>query len=390
MKQRNSFTYYLQDEIVNNRSLQIYGACLSLTYLITAYYWASASTVGELTQQLLLPLCWPYYPSCQATHNLVFLNFKFFNFLLGLFGLVGVVSFLYKKVNYGIIFLSLGLILKFFIFSQDFRLMGNYHYMSFLVILFFILIPDKVQTLQILLPLFYVSAGLLKLHPEWLSGANLLKSTWIPQSILYYLMLFVIVLELIMVPILIFIRKWTYAWWFIFGNLIIFHIISWHLVGFFYPCIMFCLLAFYILCDPLPTSWPRPAALVFLALVALPQLARTFFPGIGYDGKARLLSLNMLDTMPKCSSHYVIRTSEKIVFTSLETETIAPRIRCDPILFIAELKRLCALKNSDGSFEIDLFVEIKNAVSDKFTKMIDIRNACSKNVYINLLGEISI
>ena len=251
------------------------------------------------------------------------------------------------------------------------------------------MLSRRVQSLQLLLPMFYVSAGMLKLNPEWLSGGALLKATWIPHSMLYISMLAAIGMELVLAPLLIFVKKGTLIWWFSLAILIFFHLVSWHLVGFFYPCVMFCLLSYYLFCDPEPAKWPGRVSLIALALVTVPQLMRTFLPGVGLEGKARMISLNMLDTMPICQSSYIVHTGDSKIVTSLDTETFAPRIRCDPILFINELNRLCALKSTSGRFQIDLVVESKNSVTAQFTTMIDIRNACEKNVSINLLGEVS-
>jgi hypothetical protein len=376
-------------EIKISRPLQIFGFMLSLSLLLTAYFWQSSGQLAGVFSPEGPVICWPFFASCETTRSILGDYHRVLTASLGVLSLGAALTFLYARVSIAWALLFLAFILKIFIFVHDYQLMGNYHYMGFVTIFFFLFIPDRVNSIAWLLPIFYVSAGLLKLNPEWLSSANLLSESWIPKPLLYPSLMFALILELVLVPLLLAVPFRSRTWWFVILNLIAFHAISWHIVGYFYPLTMACILSFYFLVQPQPRNLRNAIAIVALVAVAIPQLTRTFlFPDSSVEGTGRLWALNMLDGMPICNSHFVIRSPRLNVVASPEMGPLAPRIRCDPIVFAATVKDICKRNYSEGPFDLDLFVETRMTTSEKFVPTIAIRDACSRPVRLNIFGEI--
>ena len=118
----------------------------------------------------------------------------------------------------------------------------NQHYMAFFVALVFLAFPAKRRLLQYLIVLFYFWAGTLKLNRDWLSGE--VSSTgevrgcptgWCRSACAY-----VVVLEMVLVFGLLSRRRWLF--WATLGQLLLFHVMSYPVVGFYYPSLMCALL----------------------------------------------------------------------------------------------------------------------------------------------------
>src|SRR5690606_26596368 len=87
----------------------------------------------------------------------------------------------------------------FVLLVADYRFMGNYHYMPFLVSTVFLFIPQKKTTILYTIVIFYISAGLLKLDTEWLSGSALLENFFVGGEILEWLLAYTILFEVLVV-----------------------------------------------------------------------------------------------------------------------------------------------------------------------------------------------
>ena len=167
--------FYLKsqiEEIGRDDRLRIYGSFLAFTMVWTWILWMQKGIVKVLAQDPAFPLCWPFFENCHT--------FRFWTpgqltlFLYGFLGLALVVSSLFwfkRHLNWawtGLLVLNL---IKLAVFWQSYKLMGNYHFMAFLAGFAYLLVPNKVQTLKLLIVGFYVSAGLIKFESEWFSSA---------------------------------------------------------------------------------------------------------------------------------------------------------------------------------------------------------------------------
>ncbi|MBN8539203.1 MAG: PQQ-binding-like beta-propeller repeat protein [Deltaproteobacteria bacterium] len=389
---KNYFNYQVQ-EISVSRALRIYGAALSGTLVVTAIaWWGLAPNVFDTAS---LPLCWPQFPFC--TDIRMFWSesvIKVHVLLIAVFGLLGVGAFFKAKSSLGYWALTAGTVLKVLMQIQDFRFMGNYHYMPYWLIAIFLFLPHKRTALPWMIVAFYISAGSLKFNREWLSGATLLRQSFIPLDLMGPLLLYAIVQECIIVFGLVSRFKWFFR--FAFFNFIAFHLFSWHIVGWFYPVIMFLVLSIFPLVQKesgslffiedlkdRSRSFPKSALaalLIFAAINIYPHL----LPGeAALTGNGRMMGLNMLDVMPSCRHTLFLRynkdgrINETVEWTN-SLVGLAPRIKCDPIVFWNLAKEICQSEASNKEFlNLDMALLAKRQTDGAYRRIFAVKDFCT-------------
>ena len=246
-------------EIDNSLLLKIYGASLALIVTASCVLWLQTD-VARVLGVGSEAICWPWLDSCQSWR---IIPSEFIRvFYCSLLGLSLVISFLFlygKKIKiayYGLILIYL---LDFACVAFDFRFRLNAHVMAFLMVTLFLFFPSKIKSLKLALLLFYFWAGILKFNSEWLSGAALYSDPWLIHGALKpWACAYVLILETFFVWGLIIDRAWIR--WIVFFQLMVFHVLSYAVVGFFYPTVMFFLLmifplSWYFRTESIKTSW---------------------------------------------------------------------------------------------------------------------------------------
>src|SRR5436309_1795448 len=173
---------------------------------------------------------------------------------------------------------------------------------------------ERDDALRVLVTLFYFWAGTLKLNWEWISGAGLYRPMWpFSGGGVVAACAYVIVLELGVAWGLLAGRAWIF--WAAFAQFLVFHALSWQVVGFFYPLLMFAILAIFPLSRLVPPRDPPEGLLTALcrgrevwpvyaraALLPLLQLIPYAFPGDRtLTGQGRLYALHMFDARATCT-----------------------------------------------------------------------------------------
>jgi hypothetical protein len=254
---------------------------------------------------------------------------------------------------------------------HDYRLMGNYHYMPFIMSSVFLLVPDSKHVCRYLVVAFYVSAGVLKLDREWLSGAALIAPTWLTGRWLELGCAAVVGLARSRVR------------WVALGAFAGFHLYSWHVVGFFYPLVMFALLAIF------PLVWlldapdsagerlagrraGRPAHAV-LAVYAAAQAAPLVFPGdTAITGEGRIFAINMMDARVACDHFSVARTEDGWREISDLHPQVGVRIKCDPIRYVSLARQACARHAAVSSYLV-----AKRTTDERYQPVFGVEDACA-------------
>lgn len=374
-------------EISSSRALRIYGAILAAIHLLTAYFWRTMAP--DVLTDKTYSICWAFFPSCEAirfnNENLIWGAIV----LYGLFAVVTGLLFLVSKIRSAWWLLAALTIFKFLVFALDYRFMGNYHYMSFLVTLAYLTVPEKKKFIPILICLFYFSAGLLKFNREWLEGHALLAPLKAPDFLVKPLLFYVLPLEVVFTWFLLF--KPGRLYWFTFANYIFFHAYSWHVVGYFYPCLMYLLLSWFVLVpwfekEPLSIAREflrRRLPKVHFALIAIFLMAQIPQQVVSKDSalttEGRLFALNMLDAKSYCNSFTFVRYRDRIEEVSQERTDVGVRIRCDPMVFHTEARRLCAMNAGDPNFEdIDVYLLSRRESDMADRRVLEIENFCRK------------
>lgn len=372
-------------EVREDPVLRAYGAFLAVTHVLTFIFWSfgGVSLIDILTSPE--PVCWPFWAECFQYR---FLSPDGVYWFLRAYLVMSLVSvLLFAKRSWATaawwVFLALNLV-KLLVVAQDFQLRLNQHYMAGVAAIAFLFLPGKRKLLKILIALFYFWAGLLKINQEWISGAALYRpiwlftGAWIPVACTY-----VIVLEIVFVWGL-FSRK-TWVWGATLAQLILFHIFSWPVVGFFYPTLMFALLAIYVLdrwgegqnvADRM--RWP---SYLFLGVFSAAQLVPYMMPGdSALTGEGRMFGVHMFDALIQCEATALLRKSDGTTAKRDLYRPMAPRTHCDPIVYWNRANALCRSNEKGRDFsDFDLLLRSRKTSQGQMAVVIDLKNYCASS-----------
>lgn len=382
-------------EIRSSGSLRVYGALLALTHVVTFGFWTTGKNLPAMfSQPPSSAVCWPFFEDCWRLRPLPPALVHAVVIGYGALAVIGTLLFFGHRwsarcTTWAYAALLAMNVVKLAIFILDYRLMGNYHYMPFVISFAFLFLPEKAMVCRYLIVGFYVSAGSLKLNAEWLSGAALLRppllTGWLGDASLAYVVLLELVLVLGLLsnrPLVLFATL---------GQLLVFHIYSWHIVGYFYPCIMFCLLGCFplwffagvdramSLADRLLHLRLMRTTWLALALYAAAQIAPRLFPGdVALTGEGRFFALNMLDAKSQCS--LLIINKQGNVHTERATllHGLGVRIRCEPLVYFNVAHGMCRKLGASG--DIDLGLVSRRATDTWYQPVVSVTDMCARDL----------
>jgi hypothetical protein len=320
--------------------------------------------------------------------------------MLGIYGstaCAAAVSFLVTKLkNFAVPLLAVASLLKLFLYLQDYRMMGNYHYMHWWILGAYFFIAQGDILIRFLLPAFYFSAGLLKLNREWLTGSALIQETFLKGPWLEAACAYVVVLELVLIWGLLSRNRWVF--WATVAQLFVFHAFSYLVVGFYYPALMFCFLSLVVAgWFWAPVDWrswrelERPARrylFLFLILQAVPW----FLMGDpALDGKGRLLALNMMDAYSQCKMKYDVHTKDgKPITPQPLYSRLGVRLHCDPVIKLAEARHYCRMFAQDDNITgLDIALESKRRTDKEMREIFNFKDFCAHPRRPDIFGIIN-
>lgn len=388
-------------EISADGVLRTYGACLALTHVLSVAFWLT-SRQWQLMHEGSEAICWPLVPWCgnlrmlspgQAWYGLV---------LFALAAAAVALAFARQRwtpAAYAGLFLLT--IFKVVLVALDYRLRLNQHYMAFWVCAVYLLVPGKRDALRLLLVFFYFWSGMLKVNWEWISGAALYRPLWFFTGRgVIVACAYVVLMELLVAWGLLARRSWIF--WGAFAQVALFHVMSWAVVGFFYPVLMFLLLSIFAL-DRL---FPRPdtrtrsraetsllsslmrgraplatyvAGSVFTAF----QLVPYTFPGDRtITGEGRLFALHMFDAQVVCEAWAVVTSPDGAeAQIDLRAGTL-PRINCDPIVVFGRARNLCARLSRPGApANLHVVLRARRSTESDLRTVIDLPSFCARDLH---------
>ena len=381
------------EEIAADRVLRAYGAVLALTHLLTAVFWWSEDAASMLHRGAE-SICWPLVPGCGALR--VFSEMQLELMIAGYGAAALLIAPLFARqrlTRHGYLGLVALTVFKVLILALDFRLRRNQHYMALWVTGVFLLVPGRREALRVLLVLFYFWAGTLKLNWEWLSGAGLYRPLWLVRGreMVMAACAYVIVMELVVAWGLLSGRRWIF--WATLAQLSLFHIMSWPVVGFFYPVLMFMLLTLVLLDrlqpsessqpDLLTPLWRGPAqAGTYVALIgfSLFQLFPYTFPGDrAITGEGRIYGLHMFDARVACSVDATVEDrSGRLRILNLKPG-LPPRMDCDPLVAYHRARNLCegrGMRRLDVA-DMRLTIRSRRTSDAELREVVDVQNFCT-------------
>ncbi len=356
------------NEIRDDHTLRIYGAFLALADVLLAF-----RKQGRFLHEGAEIICWPLIPSCEALRlpseaaaTLLLWTFS---------GAAAVVALLFlrkRTLTAAYTGLVLLLIVKVAIMAIDFRMRHNAHYMMTIIIGAFLFFPAKRDLTRILLVLFYVAAGTLKLNWEWVSGSATGPFFIFSGSLLVIASAYAAFMELVVVWGLFSHRRLFF--WGAMLNLLAFHLVSWPRVGFFYPMVMFCLLAIF------PLVWfsrvetqslahrfrsgqiHRATPIVAAAFCAL-QVVPYLYPGDArITGEGRLFALHMIDARVICTARASITHNDGSQ-SVVDFPSTRERTQCDPIVLYNRARNLCNNRSPYATNVRDMRMQLTSRLS---------------------------
>jgi hypothetical protein len=369
-------------EINQSRVLGVYGIFLVFIHIGTAFFWNHS--FAEFLQGDKILSCWPFFLQCNEFRNLVMpILGGTLGFLYLAIAVAAVILFFHHQILWAYWFLVALNIIKFVFQLQSFELMGNYHYMPYVISLVYLFLPNKKVMIPYFIVSFYLAAGSLKLNLEWLSGAATFASPFLQGKALEMSLAAVIYLEMVIVLLLL--ARQRYLTFFALLCLVVFHLASIYWVGLFYPFVMFNLLAIFILkwFSPEKEFRSHQTWLGYLALTLFwfAQISMMVFPGDpAVSGQGRTIALNMFDARTVCTDWTFAEYDQKWIELNVEDPRAALRTRCDPASYWSRLIYLCKeLKSGDRSFkDIHFYLSSKRFTDSKFTTHLRIDHFCTK------------
>ena len=381
------------DEIARDDVLRWYGVAMASLHVVTYLYWVDqriAAFVGANAE----PICWPLVPECGALRvlppaSIVLVLRAYFAAAVG----TGILFASRRLVPWAYASLVLVNALKLAIMLLDYRLRMNQHYMAFFATFAYLFVPAKRDGLRVLITLFYFWAGTLKLNWEWIWGAGLYRPMWpFSGAGVVVACIYVIGLELVVAWGLLAQRAWIF--WAALAQFLLFHAMSWQVVGFFYPLLMFALLAIFPLSRLIAPANPpqgllaslltrRAAAPVYAlaALFSLLQLVPYTFPGDRtLTGEGRLYALHMFDARATCSGWADLHLADGTTTRRDLKLPLDTRIGCDPIVYWNRARNLCRRRDAGlvAFQDLDLFLSSRRTSDGAMKRVIATPGFCAR------------
>ncbi len=371
-------------------ALRAYAVVASLLHPLTGLAWFTYKHIDTLVTGED-SVCWPLASHCDRVRALLSPGLVHGAVVayMGL-GAAAAALFALRRARPALATFVAATVLGAALYSLDYRLRLNQTYMFGWVVLVLFVAPRRAQALQALVALFYLWAGTLKLDKEWVTGAALYQRPFlVPAAFVPAACVYVLVLEMVFVwGLFSSSPKWRWA---VYAQLLVFHAVSWRVVGYFYPLLMFGLTAIYPLVwrrapaetltldrlrtDPGARSSVVAVTVVFSALQLVPHL----FPGdTAVTGEGRLFSLHMFDAQVQCTGGATIRTaSGALARAALINDQTDVRTRCDPIVLAAEANRLCrALAGRADDPRVDVAIDAKRTTDERAQPLIHVDDIC--------------
>jgi hypothetical protein len=371
-------------------ALRAYAVVASLLHPLTGLAWFTYKHIDALATGED-SVCWPLVPPCDRVRGLLSPELVRGAVVLYMgLGAAAAALFAWRRARPAVATFALATVLGAALYSLDYRLRLNQTYMFGWVVLALLAAPRRAQVLQALVALFYLWAGTLKLDREWVSGAALYERPFlVPAALVPAACVYVLVLEMVFVwGLFSSSPKWR---WGVYAQLLVFHAVSWRVVGYFYPLLMFGLTAIYPLvwlrapgdtltlgslrADPHARRAVVATAIIFSAFQLVPHL----FPGdTAVTGEGRLFSLHMFDAQVQCTGGATIRSaSGTLARAALINDHTDVRTRCDPIVLAAEANRLCrALAGRADEARVDVAMDAKRTTDEHAQPLIHVDDVC--------------
>lgn len=384
-----------QANIIHSETgLALYGAFLSFTHIATFLHWNAGNFfINSQSSINSEPLCFPIFPNCDLFRDSLSAQMWMVILCLYLFiSLITVFLFLNREaLGWAFGLLTFLNVFKLGLHLSNYNFMGNYHYMVYIVSFLYLFLPHKKLMIKCIIVAFYLAAGCLKFNVDWLSGAALIAPAFIQGKFLTVSLYYVVFLEMVLVFGLL--SQTTWIRWVTLIQLTTFHIFSWHIVGFYYPTIMFCLLSLFFIDEfynlkyklqapdylrgLLSGQEPRQLYVVLILFTLMQVIPYIYVRDPSLSGALRLTSLNMFDSKTECQSLMIAHKEKASIHIDSPLKNLGTRLRCDPLIFLNQAHQLCRRNKIHPEFtKLSFSLMSKRTTDIHYHKILDIADIC--------------
>lgn len=377
-------------EWARDKALASYGAVLGLAHALMAVHWTLTRHFPRVLSQGE-PICWPFWEGCERARVL---GERAISAIFGAYFCLGVAATWFfvrslrasdlnassKDARRAGIVLAVAAGVFALSWVQDFRFRQSQHTTLAWQTAVFLAVPRARAVLKGLVVLSYAWASTLKFHVEWLSGAALYGNLWMPQALVPAACAYVVFLELCVSWALLSKRRWLF--WGAFAQFAAFHVMSFAVIEYSYPLLMLGVLWLFVA----DRRWPEPPgprskrtrAAVWGTFSAC-QLVPYAFPGdVALTGEGRLVAQHMFDAHAVCERRVTVHRTTGVTRFPIPSPDLQPRIVCDPLLLMTQVKHLCEQLKRDPEFrDLDAFLASRRKTSTKMTTVVDAKGVCS-------------
>lgn len=377
--------------IQDSRPLQYLGAAFACVHIVI--FLSGIITLWWIPYFLSsdsVPICPAFFENCYQ-YRLSFETWKWLWYGYGILAFLGPALFLLKKIRSAYFLLLLLVVFEIFVTFADYRIWYSHFYISSVVVLPFLFFADKPRLSAMTLALCYWWAGMLKLNHWWLSGEVLQKAWKIFPQWLPLQASFVVFMELFLVWLLF--SKRPKVFWPTFGVFVLFHLFSWHIVGFFYPLVMFCVLPVFLVNYRWQASarkgFLRLTSLIFLATLSALQIPAYFQNenAYMYGGGRMFYSLHMFHRRVVCrmEASYLDNGEKKKIDLAAVVGYVAPRLACEPLVSFDVAKYLCRKQNFPSPLRVEHWSKFDGQEKDRQIYAID--DFCHQQIKYHFWGK---
>lgn len=382
-------------EIEKSASLRIFGGILALANALTFLSWNSH---GQLPLKLYseAPMCWTLFENCLALRIVPFSVFSGLYYFYFALSLITAVMFFFTRavaVNWSLLFALL--LLKSFIYFQDFRLSLNIHYFLLCLQFLYLFVPSKRNVLLGFIVSYYFASGLLKLSPEWLTGQWFIQHKPMKIKLAEWLAAVSILIEMIGAASLLFKRGKYFLLGFL--ALFVYHGVFWWLEGFFPSLVYMMILLFFWLQDwesrkfeseYLYLSYLRPEpsnawVVVVLSLFWVIQIFSIMAPS---QAKARqtfdAFALDRLASNQECRLTTFAQYEDRTEQIQIAIPSGRPvQMLCNPYMRFLDIKRVCVELQKQKDFRhLAAYFEVRGLRDVAYHHLFEVSDFCNNDV----------
>lgn len=385
-------------EIERSTALTWLGALISISQIITYYYWINNSTLFG-TKFIQPLLCWSFFPECNAGLGIsghVLAGLFTLNLIMACGALIFFVMQRFIGGAWTMTFVSWCILTSIYLLDASLR---TNTYSIFIIIVFgFLFLPSKIKLTRYLLFVYFLADAYTRLDPAWLSGLPLLQSLDLPEKGLEWVAAFSVIIQLVM-PFFA-ISKDSQRMGYGVGSLIIYNMFYFIVLqepGF---MIIGLLMSFFIFDSfeknkmeretlyqsyehPEPSNFWWPAVLTLFIAAQLPML--------GHIRPLEFFRMQKVTTSQECRllafSHY----NDKVEWHGADVNNALPSgLRCNSQVNFNAMKKLCKTQTGENEFQnMTVFFLTRGLTDEGFSPQFSSDRFCDSSFNASSIGGLS-